>query len=106
MPEIVVENLSSKAIHCQPKTERLLDILVAEVEWMRACGGKGKCTTCAAQILTGRENLSTMSEEEKKFKALGKLATDERLACQCQVTGDVTVRVPERNQWPHLKYSN
>ena len=105
MPEVIVENLSSKAIHCESKIERLLNILVADTEWMKACGGKGKCTTCAAQILRGNENLSDLTEIERRYRTLGKLSDNERLACQCTVEGDIVIAVPDRNKWPHVAYT-
>lgn len=105
MPEIVIENLNSKSIHCESKSERLLHILASKVEWMQSCGGNGRCTTCAAQIILGHENLGKKSEAEIRFIKLGKLGSNERLACQCNVFGDLCVNVPERNKFPHISYS-
>ncbi|MFY0600358.1 MAG: (2Fe-2S)-binding protein [Cyclobacteriaceae bacterium] len=105
MPEIIIENLSSKTIHCGPKSERLLDILVNETECMHACGGNGRCTTCAVVVLEGIENLSSHSEEEARFINLGKISADERLACQCFVKDKLRLRIPDRNKLPHIEYS-
>jgi ferredoxin, 2Fe-2S len=106
MLEIVVENLSSKAIHCEAKTERLLEVLVSGTDWKMNCGGKGKCTTCATEIVEGGEHLSPLSEVELNYRNLGRLSEKERLACQCVVSGNMKVRVPDRNKLPHLEYSN
>lgn len=105
MPEIVIENLDSKTIHCTGKTERLLDILLSATDWMHTCGGKGKCTTCAAVITSGREHLSELAESEKGFIKLGRLRSGERQTCQVKVHGDVRLRVPDRYKLPHLTYS-
>ncbi|WP_258102714.1 (2Fe-2S)-binding protein [Marinoscillum sp. MHG1-6] len=109
MPEVIIENLHSKAIHCETKTERLLDILSAETDWMSTCGGRGMCTTCAAQILHGGEQLNHETEAELKWRRLGKLPENERLACQCLISKDVSslkIRVPDRNKFPGINYSD
>lgn len=41
MPEVIVENLHSKTIHCEAKSERLLDILLPD-EWVTQRKGLGK----------------------------------------------------------------
>lgn len=106
MPEVIIENLNSKSIHCELKSERLLDILIDQVVWMKSCGGNGRCTTCAAIIVSGSENLNEKTEAEIRFTNLGKLGVNERLACQCIPTGDLIINVPDRNKFPDLEYSN
>ena len=105
MPEITIKNLQSKTIHCPAKSEKLIDILLEETDWMHACGQKGRCTTCTAIILDGMDNLGTLSDAEKRFIKLEKLKPNERLACQATVQGDVTVSVPQMYQLPHISYS-
>lgn len=105
MPEVTVKNLLSKTIHCKSKTEKLLDILLTETDWMHACGKKGRCTTCTAEIIEGEASLGALTDAEKRFIKLGKLRSGERLACQAVVMGDVTVKVPKAYQLPHLDYS-
>ncbi|REE01692.1 2Fe-2S iron-sulfur cluster-binding protein [Marinoscillum furvescens] len=105
MPLVTVKNLHSKTIHCKSKTEKLLSILLEEVDWMHACGGKGRCTTCTAEIVSGEASLGEITEAEKRFINLGKLKSGARLACQAVVTGDVTVQVPESYKLPHQDYS-
>ncbi|WP_421874936.1 2Fe-2S iron-sulfur cluster-binding protein [Marinoscillum sp.] len=105
MPEVTIENLHSKTIHCKSKTEKLLDILLEETDWMHACGMKGRCTTCTAIILKGHQHLNDPTEAEIRFIKLGKLGENERLSCQCQVSGDIRIRVPQAYQLPHIDYS-
>lgn len=105
MPTVVIANLQSKTIHCEDKRERLLDILLGATDWMHACGGKGKCTSCKAQILDGQDHLSEQTRPEQQFTKLNKLRKDERLTCQVYLSGDVTLQVPKETQLPHLTYT-
>lgn len=104
MPEIIIANLQSKTIHSEKKSERLLDVLLRETDWMHACGGKGRCTTCKARIIEGMESLSPKNNNEKRFFKLNKLRADERLACQVSLVGDLKIEVPKETQLPHLTY--
>lgn len=52
----------------------------------------GICGTCLITIPTGKENLSAIEEmESQTLEAMGMDEGDHRLACQCKVTGDVTI---------------
>ena len=104
MPEITIVNLQSKAIHCEKKSERLLDVLLRETDWMHACDGKGRCTTCKARILEGMHTLAPRNANEDRFYNLNKLQEDERLVCQVLVEGDLKIEVPKETQLPHLTY--
>jgi len=107
MPEITVSNLNEKSISFNESTSSVLKVLHENyVDWMHACGGKGRCTTCKMIVLKGMEYLSPESDFEKKVKKLGALRQNERLACQCLASGDITIRVPEQNKLPHLTYSD
>lgn len=104
---VTISNLQSKCINCEAKREKLLDILLSATDWMHACGGKGKCTSCKANILEGMENLTPRTREEEQFHKLNKLQDNQRLTCQTFVTeGDVVLEVPKETQLPHLKYSD
>ncbi|MEQ8907315.1 2Fe-2S iron-sulfur cluster-binding protein [Ekhidna sp.] len=105
MPTVVIANLQSKSIHCEDKRESLLDILLSATDWMHACGAKGRCTTCKGRILHGMDNLTLRTRPEEQYAKLNKLRDDERLTCQAQVIGDVTLEVPKETQLPHLTYS-
>ena len=73
---------------------------------MFSCGGKGKCTTCKFEIMVGKNNLSPLSEVEKRYSSLNLLRKNERLACQSIPLGDVEIKVLDGNKLPHLTYSN
>lgn len=105
MPNVVIANLQSKSIHCEGKRERLLDILLSETDYMHACGGKGKCTSCKAKIISGMDQITERTVSEEQYLKLNKLRSDERLTCQTQVFGDIILNVPKETQLPHLTYS-
>ena len=73
---------------------------------MQACGGKGRCTTCRVIITSGMENLQPLTGAERKYRQMGALADDERLACQASARGDVSVRVPQDCKLSHVQYSD
>ncbi|MEP2771724.1 MAG: 2Fe-2S iron-sulfur cluster-binding protein [Fulvivirga sp.] len=106
MPEISIKNLSNKTITTNESDKVVLKILHENaVDWMHACGGKGRCTTCKMIVIEGLENLSPHSDFEKKVNNLGALKENQRLACQCKISGDIIVKVPDENKLPHLDYS-
>ena len=53
----------------------------------------GACGACVIEITEGMDNLSAMSDGEKDFLAfLGLNDGAHRLACQCVVSGGVTIK--------------
>lgn len=107
MPEITIKNLSQTTIETNDQNSSILSVLHENgIDWMHACGGKGRCTTCKMIVLNGLKNISPLSEFEQKVKKLGALKESERLACQCQLQGDIEIKVPEKNKLPHLNYSD
>ncbi|MDX1627384.1 MAG: 2Fe-2S iron-sulfur cluster-binding protein [Fulvivirga sp.] len=107
MPQITVANLSDKTIETNDKQSSVLKVLHENfIDWMHACGGKGRCTTCKMIVERGLDNLSPHSEFEMKVKKWGALNDNERLACQCSLGGDIVIRVPHQNKLPHVRYSD
>lgn len=74
------------------------------MDWMHACGGKGRCTTCKVRVVRGSENFEELTEAEGRYRQRDLLAEDERLACQARIRGDVVVAVPAESMLPHIKY--
>ena len=65
------------------------------------CGGNCACSTCYVIIEEGFDTLNEMSEDEMDMldEAEG-LPETSRLACQCKVTSDLIVRIPEKHsEW-------
>lgn len=107
MPRLEIINLSHRIISYSESEKSVLSVIHAHgIDWMHACGAKGRCTTCCMEIVQGMENLSPLNELERKFHDEKRLATNERQACQVKIhTGEVQIRVPKRYQFPHIKYS-
>lgn len=105
MTKIVIENLRRKVVNIHPQSRSILDALQSErIDWMHACGGKGRCTTCKLIIIDGHGQLSERTAAETRYYQEGKLLNNERLACQVMALGDLVVQVPEEGKLPHLKY--
>lgn len=107
MVKIVIENLAQKEVFPEGKVNSVLSALQSNyIDWMHACGGKGRCTTCKMVVINGADQLSTLSEAELYYRKRGELANNERLACQTSVLGACTIRVPEETKLPHVTYTN
>lgn len=107
MPKIVIQNLHNKEIFIKNENKNLLDIIHENyIDWMHACGGKGRCTTCKVQVLEGLDNISEESPAELKYRQMKRLGVNERLSCQCQITGDILVKVAQENKFNHIQYSD
>lgn len=107
MPKIVLQNLFNLTIDLAPSTSKVIEIIHENgIDWMHACGKKGRCTTCKLIILEGMENLSELTDREIVFRDQGRLLANERLACQVVLQkGDIKARVAEQNKFPHISYS-
>ena len=106
MVKIIIENLGQKELVISDSSKSALQHFHTHfIDWMYACGGKGRCTTCKMIVLKGAENLSSQTSAEKKYREEGLLSENERLACQVRITGDVCVRVPDDCKLPHLTYT-
>ena len=107
MVKIVIENLAQKELTSFNSTDSILKVLQsASIDWMHACGGKGRCTTCKMIVRKGMENLTPLTPAELRYRSLGQLAENERLACQTKATGDCLIRVPDESKMPHMVYTS
>jgi 2Fe-2S ferredoxin len=107
MSKLIIRNLANTIVPVTiPGKSLLKHIQDAYIDWMHACGGKGRCTTCRMQVLEGMENISPLSAAELKFAGLGRLKNTERLTCQCYGHGDIVAEVPLACQLPHIKYTS
>lgn len=57
-----------------------------------SCKGDGICGKCVVQIIKGAENLSPITDLERKLHEKYQLKSDQRIACQCEVHGDIEIR--------------
>ncbi|GGZ21644.1 hypothetical protein GCM10007049_12980 [Echinicola pacifica] len=108
MPKIVIENLYNKDLNTNPEVNKVIEIIHEnKVDWMHACGKKGRCTTCMMIVESGMENLSPLTDREEFFRQSGRLKENQRLTCQAKLLkGTLRVRVHEQYKLPHMKYSD
>ncbi|HLD22186.1 MAG TPA: 2Fe-2S iron-sulfur cluster-binding protein [Patescibacteria group bacterium] len=52
---------------------------------------QGVCGTCLVNIVEGEDNVSDPTDQEKETLAAMGAEPGQRLACQCQIDGDVTI---------------
>ncbi len=81
-----------KTVEAAEGTPILQIALDAGIPMEHACGGNGFCTTCMCKIKEGMDNLSPRNDREEN---MGVTEDPDRLGCQSQVQGDVTVEVIE-----------
>lgn len=106
MAKILIRNLNNKVVTSKDNSKTILNIIHEnQIDWMHACGAKGRCTTCKLIVHAGLENLSPINDLEQKFADLDRLKSNERLACQATLRGDISVSVADQNKFPHIEYS-
>lgn len=106
MAKIVIANWAEKTLEFTDFSKTLLQHLHAhQLDWMHACGEKGKCTTCKAIIVNGMQHFQPLTAAEQRYRELGALKSTERLSCQAKITGDITITIPEEYKLPHINYS-
>lgn len=108
---VCIKNLQEKTILVSEKKTILQSLAENQIDWMQACGAKGRCTTCKMLVLQGKEWLSPLSEAEKRFAQQGRLLLDERLACQSKPikfleNETLIVSVPSLYKLPHIEYND
>lgn len=104
MGKLTIDNLSV-TMETSATTSILLNSQQNFQDWMHACGGKGRCTTCQFRMITLQGEVSPLTNREQHYRASGELPEDSRLACQTRLlTGELVVSIPETSQLPHLTY--
>ena len=56
-----------------------------------SCGGEGVCSKCPLIIVKGLEQLSPENDIEKELRIKNGLSDKQRVSCQTQVLGDITI---------------
>ena len=76
--------------------ETILDAaLDGDVAIAHDCGGNGICGTCHIIVEEGLETLHEKTEEEIDMLEIVEGVTDRsRLACQCEISGDLVLLIP------------
>ena len=89
MPLLTIAGLPGPPLDVPAGRTVLAAIHAAGHAWWHACGAKGRCTTCRVRVLAGAETLTPPTEPELRYRAAGRLAETERLACQAVVRREV-----------------
>jgi len=84
---IVTDNKSLEA----ENGTALIDLLENENTSILFGCRDGACGACIAKVIEGAENLSPMLDNERDFLETMAAEEDERLLCQCRVTGNVSL---------------
>ncbi len=109
MPKITISNLGHKVVDYKLNNEMPLSVLAIlqenNIDWMHACGGKGRCTSCMCTILNGMTNLTENSDAENNYLEAGRISKTQRLSCQAMPLGDIEIEVPRKNKLPSVNYT-
>ncbi len=110
---ITIQNLFNRTVEVRDHSRSFLGHFQDNsIDWMFACGGKGRCTTCRMIVVAGESLLTSRTPAEEKYLAQGALFPDERLACQTRLSeehedaGEIAILVPKDTQLPHIQYSD
>ena len=81
--------------------------IAAGYYWPTTCGGEGRCTTCACEVLDGAAALTPMGRAESKVLVEERgervLSSNVRLACQAHVRGGATITIRKLGVRPPLE---
>lgn len=110
MPKITISNQGWKVVNFNLNNGSSKPVLVLlqenYIDWMHACGGNGRCTTCRCIVVEGMDNLSERTKAETRFLVAERIKPNERMACQAIPLGNVTLKVPEKCKLPGVTYTN
>ncbi|HEU4962335.1 MAG TPA: 2Fe-2S iron-sulfur cluster-binding protein [Bacilli bacterium] len=67
----------------------------AKIPLSSKCGGRGACTTCKVQVTQASAPMPELSRMEKHMLSDRMVKAGFRLGCQCRVTGDLEIEIPE-----------
>jgi 2Fe-2S ferredoxin len=86
---------SGVTIEVKPGTTVFQAAARAEVPIASQCGGKCACALCRVKVVDGQDLISPMGWEEESHMGNAFFITRQRLSCQLQIFGDVTIEVAE-----------
>jgi adenylate cyclase len=89
----IIHYLSDQVrVEVKDKSSILAASLQAKIPHAHVCGGYARCTTCRVVVVEGLRNCLPRNADEQRLADRLRFSPDIRLACQTQITGDVTVR--------------
>jgi len=90
MPKVTIQK-TGKIIEVAPGANLMSTLLDASLPVASSCGGDGVCRKCRVQVLQGKEHLSEPTPTEEFLWECGEYEKNERMSCQAQIVGDITV---------------
>jgi ferredoxin, 2Fe-2S len=81
--------------------DSVLDVaLDNDIDLQHNCGAVCACSTCHVYVDEGMESLPEITEKEEDFidRAINP-TLNSRLACQCNITADLIVTIPDQEQF-------
>jgi 2Fe-2S ferredoxin len=94
MPTIKFLKTNLPALQAK-KGDNLMAILNQhEVPVASSCKGDGVCGRCRLKVIEGQQNLSEQNAREKVLRNTHNVGAKERISCQTQILGDVTLDAP------------
>ena len=107
MPRIIIQNLGNFVIESEHGDRKVIELIHENgIDWMHACGKKGRCTTCKMILVNNEAQLSELTDRELFYRNQNRLSPNERLTCQTRILeGEILIRVAEINKFPHLTYT-
>ncbi len=85
---------SRPAVEVSSGANLMQALLAHEIPVASSCRGDGVCAKCRVRIVEGAKNLSPETEIEAMRRDQFDFAGDERLSCQAEVLGDITIDTP------------
>ncbi|MGE3973322.1 MAG: 2Fe-2S iron-sulfur cluster-binding protein [Bdellovibrionales bacterium] len=85
---------SGQIIEVEPGANLMESLLAAGLPVASSCGGDAVCAKCHVKVLEGADQLSKEDSDIKELKELNDVAKTERISCQTQVLGPVTIDTP------------
>ncbi len=74
--------------------EKMIDVCQRHVTSILFGCRNATCGSCLVNVKEGSENISAMEDREKALLKTMFAEPRDRLACQCEIKGDVTFEVP------------
>ena len=91
MPEIKFAKQNKNPIQVEANANLMFSLLEHDIPVASSCHGEGVCSKCRIQIIEGADQLSPISDQEKFLSERNKLKANERISCQVQVLGNITI---------------
>ncbi|MFC4769802.1 2Fe-2S iron-sulfur cluster-binding protein [Effusibacillus consociatus] len=85
---------NNKTVNVRVGSMFLTAAMLGRVAIQHRCGGKGSCGTCKVKVESGTP-LIPPTESEHRLLSEEELSGGYRLSCQCKVSGDAVITIPE-----------